>query len=120
MSQLPVGFKGATDFLEAVILRGAMAKAVALQPWLATPVIGTIFRKILEWVIQNLILDKATDEATKIALATVYVIDQRKFDRTFIGLKMLERQNLTPEQKEAALVQAEKDMESFIRRGPVK
>lgn len=120
MSRLPVGFKGATEFLEAVILKGAMLKAVALAPWLAAPVVGTIFRKILEWIIQNLILDKSTDEGTKLALAATYVIDQKKFDRTFIGLKMLERQNLTEEQKEKALVEAEKDMETFIRRGPVK
>ena len=119
MSQLPQGTLAVRNFLQTTLLKGAMAKAVALMPFLAIPVIGAVFQGILKWAIENLILDPALDEATGVALALKYVVDKREFDNQFLKLKMLAQSNASKEEIEAALVKAESAMEKFIRRGPI-
>lgn len=99
-----------------VILEGAMAKAIAFAPFLGLPLIKGFVQGLLE----HLLLDPALDELTVVALAVTYLLDRVSFDKKFIELSMLDKQNASPDQIEKALQDAEKSMARFIRRGPIQ
>jgi hypothetical protein len=119
MSMLPVGFKNSTEFLESIIIKGVMAKTGGIALF-AIPIIGPILSKGFETILKECLLDPGMDEVTKVALAGVYVIDRKAFDRTFVELKISERMNLSPAQMEEKLRDAEKAAAAFFRRGPVR
>lgn len=121
MSQLPKGTKSAISFLHQVILDGVKAKAAALLPGLAAvPVIGKIYLSLVGVMVEKLILEDLTEEATAIGIAITYVHDRQKFDSAFLRCKMLDKQNPTPEQVMEALNEAKKTMHDFIRRGAIQ
>lgn len=115
MSQLPKGTLAARSFLEDMILKGALAQAYAFAPWLQLPVL----RHFFEALVTRMIIRPLGDESTALALAAVYAIDRSRFDKTFITLKMLDKQNASPEEIEKALTNAQNAMQKFIRRGPL-
>lgn len=113
MSQLPKGTKAARDFAESVTIKGAMASLIAWAPFLGWLVI----RDLVEAVLEHVLLDPAFDELTAYAIAVKFVIDRKGFDHHFLILKMLD--HVSPEEQEVAIVEAEKAMATFFRRGPV-
>ena len=116
MSQLPKGTLAARTFLEDMILQGALAQAYAWAPFLKLPVISHFLSALLT----KIIVRPIGDQSTALALAAVYALDRRAFDKTFITLAMLDKQNASPETIERALNAAQDAMQKFIRRGPLQ
>lgn len=118
MSRLPKGTKAARSFLETVAVEGAIAAVIASPyfSWLG----WKPFRWLLEKIFEIALIRPTADQATAYALAAFYVVDRTAFDREFIALEMLDKQNVSPEKLEEALQNAEKAMYNFIRRGPIE
>lgn len=116
MSQLPKGTSATRALLEGVVLKGAMAKAVALLPFLG----WWPFSAILEKVLEELLLEPAGDEIVGFALASKYTLDRKALDRAFIAAKIVDKSNFTPEQMEAEIVKLEAVVKNLVRRGPVE
>jgi hypothetical protein len=120
MSTLPKGTAYARQWLESVVLKGVEIKAAALWPWgAATPGVSTIYLGLVKHFFEKIALDPSLDEATVMGLALVYVIDHKGFDRSFLKIKMLDKQAATPAQIEEVLRDAENDMGKFLHRGPI-
>lgn len=114
---MPAGTSLARSLLETTILKGAMAKilAIPLFSWLSVWPLRPFLEKILETVL----VDPTLDEAVSLAIALKYVVDRQAFDQEFIKNKMLDKTAMTSEQREASLVAQQKVVYKFIRRGPV-
>lgn len=120
MSQLPVGTSALKAFLQSVIAKGIETAAIAWLPGIAgIPIIGALYIALVKWVVTKFLSDPLLDEGVSLGLALVYVIDRANFDKEFIKISMLDKQNATSEQIEEALQNAEAAMASFIRRGPI-
>lgn len=116
MSELPSGSLAARTYLERVAVEGAVASAAALSTFFALPLVRQLVRSLAEhWIV-----DPSLNFLTAKALAVKYVADQNAFDKDLIHLEILDRENAPREVKEAALVQAEKSMLRFIKRGRLK
>lgn len=120
MSQLPAGTKAAAAFAESAIVYGMKTAALSAFPALfGLPIIGSLATMVLEKVVGAYLAHPGVSETTKYALAGAWATDRGAFDKRFIYFKTLDKQNLPPEVLEKELQLAEKDMEKFIRRGPV-
>ncbi len=116
MSELPKGTALARNLLESVAIKGAYLKIVTVLPWVNWWPLSAIIQRCIEvWAV-----DPALDETTMLAIAVVYVVDRKAFDREFIKAKMLDKQKLSPAELEASLVAQEKAMLAFLKRGPIQ
>lgn len=121
MSTLPKGTKAAAAFAERAIVAGVTAIALSkFSVVFAIPILGAILKKALEEILEEYLAEPTVSEQTKYALAGAWAEDRGAFDKRFIYLKTLEKQNASPAVIEKAIQDAEKDMEKFVRRGPIE